>query len=228
MPRFDVVTFDCYGTLIDWENGISSAFLEAARAAGVSLERDAVLTAYAQIEPQVEEETYRSYREVLRETAVRVAARLGWRLGAEHAAFLADSLPSWRPFPDTNPALRQLAGAGCRLGILSNVDDDLLERTRQLLEVPFDPVVTAAQVRSYKPGPAHFVEARRRLPRDARWLHAAQSFFHDVVPCRRLGISVAWIDRRGQNTGQAPAGTDLAPDARFGNLTGLAEWVASA
>jgi len=228
MRRFDLVTFDCYGTLVDWENGISGAFLDAARADGVSLDRTAVLAAYAEIEPRVEEETYRPYRDVLRETAVRVAARLGWRLPAERAGFLAESLPAWRPFSDTNPALRRLADAGCRLGILSNVDDDLLEGTRRRLEVPFDPIVTAAQVRSYKPGHVHFLEARRRLPPDTRWLHAAQSFFHDVIPCRRLGIPVAWIDRKGQSTGRAPASTEIAPDARFDDLTGLADWIASA
>ena len=223
--RFDVITFDCYGTLIDWESGISDAFLAAARAEGFEATREAVLAAYAEVEPRVEEEIYRTYREVLRETAIRVAARLGWLLPPERAGFLAESLPSWRPFPDTNPALRRLTAAGCRLGILSNVDDDLLEATRRRLDVSFDPIVTAARVHSYKPGHAHFLEARRILPETARWLHAAQSFFHDVVPCRRLGIPVAWIDRRGQDTGQLSAAPGVAPDARFDDLTGLADWI---
>ena len=220
MPRFDVVTFDCYGTLIDWETGIREAFLEAAAAEGVPLAGADPLKAYAEIEAVVEGERYRSYRDVLAETAVRVAARFGWRLDPAKARFLAESLPSWRPFPDTNPALRRLAGAGCRLGILSNVDDDLIAGTRRWLEAAFDPVITAAQVRSYKPAPGHFLAARRLLPSGTRWLHAAQSYFHDVVPCRQLGIPVAWINRKGQK-----AGSDGPPDWELADLGALASWM---
>jgi len=220
MPRFDVITFDCYGTLIDWETGIRKAFLAAASAAGVKLPPDEVLPAYAEIEPRVEAETYRPYREVLARTAVAVAERFGWRLALETARFLPESLPSWAPFPDTNPALEKLAAAGCRLGILSNVDDDLLAGTRRHFSVAFAPIVTAAQVRSYKPAPAHFLEARRRIPSGARWLHAAQSDFHDVVPCKALGIPVAWINRKGQRAGEGGA-----PDRELPDLAALAAWV---
>jgi 2-haloalkanoic acid dehalogenase type II len=220
MPRYDVVTFDCYGTLIDWESGIRDAFLEAARADGRSLPPAKTLEAYAEIEPEVEAGSFRPYREVLAETARRVALRLGWEIDSERGRFLAESLRSWRPFPDTNPALRRLASAGCRLGILSNVDDDLLESTRHWLEVSFDPIVTAAQVRSYKPSPPHFLEARRRLLPGARWLHAAQSYSHDVVPCRNLGIPVAWINRKSEK-----AGASGLPDREFSDLAGLARWM---
>jgi len=115
---FDIVTFDCYGTLIDWESGIAEAFLRAAAEDGVTLDRKAVLDAYASVEPHVEQEHYRPYREVLAETATRVAHSLGWPLAFERAHFLAASLPEWRPFADTNPALERLHGAGIRLGIL--------------------------------------------------------------------------------------------------------------
>ncbi len=221
MPRPDVITFDCYGTLIDWETGIREAFEMAAAAGGAVLPAGgALLAAYAEIEPEVEAEGYRSYQEVLRATAVRVAARFGWKLDAGRARFLPDSLPSWRPFPDTNPALRRLAAAGCRLGILSNVDDDLLEGTRQRLEVTFDPVITAQQVSSYKPAPGHFLAARERLGPGMRWLHAAQSYFHDVVPCKRLGIPVAWINRKNEKAGhEGPA------DREMHDLAGLARWI---
>ena len=203
MPRYDVITFDCYGTLIDWETGIREAFVSAAREAGAPSRDMDPVPVYARVEPDVEAGPYRSYREVLTETARRVAASLGAALPPSRAGFLADSLASWRPFPDTNPALHRLAAAGCRLGILSNVDDDLLGSTLRRLEVPFEPIVTAAQVRSYKPGPAHFLEARRRIPTAARWLHAAQSHFHDVEPCAKLGIPVAWINRKGER-GEEP------------------------
>ncbi|HTO87425.1 MAG TPA: HAD family hydrolase [Thermoanaerobaculia bacterium] len=223
MPRFDVVTFDCYGTLIDWETGIRESFARAAASDGVTLAPSEVLAAYAEIEPAVEAEAYRSYRDVLAETASRVAQRLGWRLPEDRRFLLAESLPSWRPFPDTNPALRRLASAGCRLGILSNIDDDLLAETRRLLEVSFEPVVTAAQVRSYKPASGHFLEARRRLGPGARWLHAAQSYFHDVEPCKRLGIPVAWINR-----GRHQAGHAGSPDWEMPDLARFADWMESA
>ena len=220
MPRFDVITFDCYGTLIDWETGIRKAFLAGAAAAGVKIPPEKVVPAYAEIEPRVEEEAYRPYREVLARTAVGVAEHFGWKLALETARFLPESLPSWAPFPDTNPALEKLSAAGCRLGILSNVDDDLLAGTRRHFSVAFAPIVTAAQVRSYKPAQAHFLEARRRIPAGARWLHAAQSYFHDVVPCKTLGIPVAWINRKGEKAGAAGA-----PERELRDLAGLAAWV---
>jgi 2-haloacid dehalogenase/putative hydrolase of the HAD superfamily len=198
-PSFQVVTFDCYGTLIDWESGIESAFASALGPGG-KIGRQELLSAYAECEAAVEAEPYRSYAEVLGETARRVGEKLGRPIPSSDD-FLARSLPGWRPFPDTNPALERLASAGIRLGILSNTDDGLLAATRRHFTVPFDLIVTAQQVRSYKPGLAHFEEARRRFG-GARWLHAAQSHFHDVVPARRLSISVAWINRKGEK----PAG----------------------
>ena len=190
MRRYDIVTFDCYGTLIDWERGIANAF----RDAGLELDRDGVLRAYAEHEPAAEAPPFRPYRDVLGDTARRVARALGW--DAADSSFLAESLPSWTPFPDTNAALARLRGAGYRLGILSNVDDDLLAATRRHLSVDFDLVITAQQVRSYKPGHAHFVAARSAIG-GAPWLHAAESNFHDIVPTNALGIENAWINRRG-------------------------------
>src|SRR6266540_1091672 len=126
---YDVLTFDCYGTLIDWESGIGGWFEEAAAAEGAALAPSEALAAYAEIEPAVESGAYHSYREVLAATALRVAKRLGWSLAPERARTLAESLPSWQPFPDTNLALESLAATGYSLGILSNVDDDLLSST---------------------------------------------------------------------------------------------------
>jgi 2-haloalkanoic acid dehalogenase type II len=190
MRRYDIVTFDCYGTLIDWERGIADAF----RDAGLELDRDAVLRAYAEQEPIAEQPPFRPYREVLADAARRVAHALGWQI--DDTSFLAESLPSWTPFADTNAALERLRGAGYRLGILSNVDDDLLAATRRHFSVDFDLVITAQQVRSYKPGHAHFVAARNAIG-GAPWLHAAESNFHDIVPTNALRIENAWINRRG-------------------------------
>lgn len=214
--RYDIITFDCYGTLIDWESGIADAFLAAAASKNVSLRRDDILREYANAERHVQSEGYRSYREVLQDTATRVSFALGLPLAHEDAGFLADSLPSWQPFPDTNPALEQLVAAGCRLGILSNIDDDLLAATRKHFTVDFDLVITAQQLRSYKPGHAHFTAARERIG-DARWLHAAESNFHDIVPTNTLGIPNAWINRHGE-----PPLRGGLPELEFHNLGSFA------
>src|SRR5438874_1333378 len=194
---YDFITFDCYGTLIDWESGISNAFIVTAARDGVSLDRDAIIDAYLQVEPEVEAGAFAGYREVLTQTAREVAHRLGWSLDPSRAHFLADSLPSWLPFTDTLPALKRL-GSRYRLGILSNVDDDLIAGTlRHFNGVHFDLVVTAQQVNAYKPAYAHFEVSRRRLG-VARWLHAAQSYFHDVVPATALKVPVVWVNRKGE------------------------------
>jgi 2-haloalkanoic acid dehalogenase type II len=218
-PLYDVITFDCYGTLIDWEGGISTAFASAAAAETRQLERTQMLKAYAEIEPSVEAAPYRRYRDVLTETAQRVAERLGWPLSRERAHFLAESLPGWPAFADTNPALERLVAAGYSLGILSNIDDDLLAGTRRHFTVTFDLIVTAQQVGSYKPAHGHFTEARQRLG-NKRWLHAAQSYFHDVVPARALGIPVAWINRK-----QETASDGGRANREFHTLTELADWL---
>jgi len=194
---FDIITFDCYGTLIDWETGIISAFQAEAARHGVELTGDQIIAAYSAEEPAVESGPYRSYREVLGETARRVAAGFGWELSTDRARFLAASLPRWKPFADTNPVLERLASR-FKLGILSNIDDDLLAATRRQFNVNFDLVVTAQQVKSYKPGVAHFEEAMARAD-GKRLLHAAQSYFHDVVPACKLGIPVVWVNRKASS-----------------------------
>jgi 2-haloalkanoic acid dehalogenase type II len=218
--RYDVVTFDCYGTLIDWERGIWESIQAAAQSVGAHPERDAVLAAYAEIEPEIEAERFRSYRDVLTVCVERLAERFGWKLPRARHHFLAESLPFWPPFPDTGPALSRLAAAGHGLGILSNCDEDLLAATRQHFPVSFDLIVTAERVRSYKPEHGHFLEARRRIG-NARWLHAAQSHFHDVVPCRELSIPSAWVNRKGET-----AAGGILPDREVPDLAGLADWLA--
>ena len=218
---YDFITFDCYGTLIDWESGIADAFLAAAREDCIDLTRDGVLRAYERIEPVVEREQFRLYREVLTETATRVAHALQWQLNHRRAAFLVDSIGSWKPFPDTNPALERLQAAGYQLGILSNVDDDLLALTRRQFTIEFDLLITAQQVRSYKPAAGHFDAARARIG-DHHWLHAAQSNFHDVVPANAMGIPTAWVNRHGHVA--LPGG---APTHEVRDMAGLAELLAA-
>jgi 2-haloacid dehalogenase/putative hydrolase of the HAD superfamily len=212
-----VITFDCYGTLIDWEGGIVAAFQHEAARDGLILEPERIIEAYMAEEPAVESIHYLPYREVLRETASRTAVRLGWSISGERARFLPESLPRWKPFADTNEALERLA-MHSKLGILSNTDDDLIAETLRYFTVEFDLVITAQQVRSYKPAHGHFLEAKRRI-KDRRWLHAAQSYFHDVVPARELGIPVAWVNRKRE---RAPEGGPL-PDIEVPDLAALAD-----
>ena len=216
---FDILTFDCYGTLIDWEAGISDAFIAEAARDGFTLQRDAIIEAYMQVEPEVESGAFATYREVLTETAREVAHRLAWSLDPARAHFLADSLPSWQPFADTHAALARLSKR-YRLGILSNVDDDLIAGTLKHFNAHFDLVVTAQQVNSYKPAYAHFEVARRRLG-VARWLHAAQSYFHDVVPAAALKVPVVWVNRKSELlNADGPQ-----PTAQVRDLAGLADYL---
>ncbi len=215
--QYDVITFDCYGTLVDWERGIGDAFLAAAREDGIELRRDEALKMYALIEQVVEREHYRLYKDVLIETAARVAHALGWNIAYERATFLVNSFRDWKPFADTNPARERLRSAGYTLGILSNVDNDLLAATRRHFTVDFDVIVTAQQVHSYKPAHGHWLAARERIG-NARWLHAAQSNVHDIVPTNALGIPNAWVNRRAESA--LPNGT---PTYEVRDMAGLAE-----
>ena len=219
---YDIITFDCYGTLIDWEAGIGEAFEIEARRLGLTPDRSEILRVYHEVEPLIQGREYYTYRRVLTETARRTADRLGWALPDDRNAFLVESLPTWKPFPDTNPALERFVRAGFRLGILSNTDDDLLRLTRKHFTVDFDVVITAQEVRSYKPAPSHFLQARSKIGCDwkTRWLHAAQSYFHDVQPSRALGHTVAWVNRLHE-----PAPVVSPTTLEVYDLTGLADAV---
>jgi 2-haloalkanoic acid dehalogenase type II len=215
--KLDLITFDCYGTVIDWEGGIVAAFQSEAAHNGIELGGKEIIEAYMAVEPQVESDSYLPYSDVLARTAREVAARLGWQISLGEADFLTASLPGWQPFPDTNQALERLS-KHFKLGILSNIDDDLLRASRRHFTVQFDLIVTAEQVRSYKPAHAHFLEARRRMG-DRRWLHAAQSYFHDVIPASELHIPVTWVNRKGERA--AEGGPQPTYEVR--NLTELAD-----
>jgi 2-haloalkanoic acid dehalogenase type II len=221
MRRYDIVTFDCYGTLIDWVAGITEAIAAAAARANHAVALEDVFPAYLRAEMEVESTNYRPYREVLAECGRRVATELGWSLADADADFLGASLGAWRPFADTNRALERLHSAGYRLGILSNVDDDLLAATRAHFTVDFDLIVTAQRVGSYKPAQGHFREARRRIGK-ARWLHAAQSHHHDIVPAVALDVPVVWVNRHREVLAPGAA----RPLKEVPDLKTLADWLA--
>jgi 2-haloacid dehalogenase len=177
------MTFDCYGTLLDWQSAFRRVLPPA------------VVHAFHEVEPEVERELPRaSYKTILREGAARAAARAGVEL--PDPGVLVDNWHTIEAFPDTVAALRTLREHGWRLGVLTNCDDDLFESTRAALEVEIDIVVTAQQVGDYKPALAHFerFEAESKVDR-ANWVHSAVSWYHDMVPARELGIRRVWVDR---------------------------------
>jgi 2-haloalkanoic acid dehalogenase type II len=223
--EIEFVTFDCYGTLIDWETGIRAAFKESLGNLGLSdREESRLFDRYLVEEKRIEaQKPYQPYRKVLAEAFDAAARSLGKTISEEISDLLADQLPTWLPFPDTNPALERLA-RNHRLGILSNVDDDLLEGTLKHFTVPFDIVITAEQVRSYKPAAKHFVEARKVIGVDKRWLHVAASLYHDIEPASRLLIKTVWVNRTNSSDGKKYSGAFLK---EVNDLTRLAEWLES-
>lgn len=220
--RFDLLTFDCYGTLVDWEAGIIASVRRVGGAHGTSPAADAILASFGAAEHVVQAERYRTYREVLALTLDRMGRELGFRPTPAECDAFAASVGDWPPFPDTVDALGRLAGR-YRLGIVSNVDDDLFAQTASRLATDFDWIVTARQVGSYKPAPAHFKEmaARSGIP-VSRTLHVAQSLFHDIAPASALGYATVHVDRSGRagGTGATPP-ADASPDATVMDMAGV-------
>ena len=220
--RFRALTFDCYGTLIDWESGILTALRALLRRRGVACDDERLLTLYAAFEAEAEAGPYAPYRDILRRVTARMAAALSFALETGDEECLAASLADWPAFPDTVAALRAL-GARYRLAIVSNVDDDLFAGTRPRLGVALDSVTTAQQVRSYKPGIAHFRTALSRLALPpAEVLHVAQSLFHDVAPAKSLGMTTVWVNRRAGRPGfGATPPAEARPDLEVPDLRSL-------
>ena len=192
--KIEWVTFDVYGTLIDWESGAYDAFQAEAEKDGFTIDRDQLIPLFHEIQNEIESGSYELYAEVLRRTAVRIAKELGWPLEPSRSGFLPDSVPRWLPFKETNAQLDRCAKK-FNIGLISNIDDKLLGLTRRHFRTDFDLVVTAQQVRSYKPDPAHFTEAERRIGGKKGWVHVAQSYYHDVEPCLKKKVPVVWVNR---------------------------------
>jgi len=196
LSGFEYVSFDCYGTLIDWESGI----LGYLRPLLHSKNRDAtdaeILSLYSEFEPRQQGQPYRSYREILAALVRDFANNFNFQVSDEADNGLAESIRNWAPFPDTVSALARLKSR-YKLAVLSNIDDDLFALTAPKLGVEFDCVVTAQQVQSYKPSLRNFETLRQRLPIEKeRLLHVAESLYHDVVPAHSLGIATVWVNRR--------------------------------
>jgi 2-haloacid dehalogenase len=221
---FDALTFDCYGTLIDWEAGLLEAFRPILAAHDVAIDEEDLLARYARYEAAAEAGPYLTYREVLARSLAGVAGETGFTPDAAEIDGFAGSVVDWPAFPDSAPALARLA-ARFRLGVITNCDDDLFAASQRRLGVQFDRVVTAQQARAYKPSARTFELAVERLglPRE-RILHVAQSLFHDHVPAKRFGLTTVWIDRRHDRPGSgATPPADATPDARFLDMASFAD-----
>lgn len=200
-----LITFDCYGTLIDWETGMLAALRPLFCRNGKIVSDEKLLEIYGEAEAEVEADPYQRYRTVLSETVRAMGRALGVDITAQDGRQFAASVALWEPFPDTVACLQALARR-YKLGIISNIDDDLFAGTQRKLEVKFDLIVTAEQVQSYKPSLRNFREALRRsgLSKD-EVLHAGQSVYHDIVPASFLGIKNVWVNRPSIRPGAGAA-----------------------
>jgi 2-haloacid dehalogenase len=212
LKEIEFVTTDCYGTLIDWEKGISDAFEQEAERDGLTLETKALLQRFFEMQAQIMSGSYELYAEVLRRAAVDAAEEIGWTIEPSRAQFLPDSVGSWPPFREANAAMDRLKDR-YQIGIVTNTDDKLLGISRRHLRAELDLVVTAQQVRSYKPDNTHFRETARRIGGKKGWVHIACGYEADVAPCLKMNVPVIWVNRSGEKLEGRKA-----PDATVKNL----------
>ncbi len=222
--QFRLLTFDCYGTLIDWETGIFSALRPILGRHGKTISDSDLLRLYSELEAAAEQGEFRPYRQVLESVVEGFGERLGFTPTESEIRSLPDSLPNWLPFPDTIAALGKLK-ARYQLAVISNVDDDLFAGTARRLDVAFDYVITAQQAQAYKPSLQIFRLAQQRtgvVP--GQWLHVGQSIYHDVVPAQSLGIKTVWVNRPSPRPGAGAAKAASAqPDLELPDLKSLAQ-----
>ena len=223
LSQFQWLSFDCYGTLINWEAGILGYIRPVLKRKQCTVSDDRILNLYSEFEPRRQELPYRMYREVLAEVMRDFAGEFRVEVSDEEARGLADSIRDWEPFPDAVAALRRLRSR-YQLAVLSNIDDDLFALTAPKLGVELDALVTAQQAGSYKPSLRNFESLLNRLQMDkSKLLHVGESLYHDVAPARSLGIATVWVNRR---QGRPAAATKLIaeqPDVEVRTVGELAD-----
>jgi len=221
--RFEILTFDCYGTIINWEAGLLPVLHRILSAHGKKLEDATILKLYGEFEQLSEQGDFHRYRQVLESVVRRFGANLGFTPTDEEVASLPNSLAGWKPWPDSLEALRRLKSR-YRLAIISNVDDDLFAATRPQLRVDFDEVITAEQAQAYKPSMKIFELALSRIKTPAhRVLHVGQSIYHDVIPAQSLGLATVWVNRPSARPGVgAVKAAEAKPDLTVASLFELA------
>ena len=221
---FDALTFDCYGTLVDWESGIAAGIRAAVGDRGLEGSDGELLEAYGRHEAVLESGGYLRYREVVADALRGICVEQGIEVSDAEASAFGDSVGDWPPFPDSAEALAALKQR-FRLGVITNCDDDLFARSQARLGVEFDWIITAQQAGSYKPSFRNFELAFERIdvPRE-RILHVAQSLFHDHVPAKQLGMTTVWVDRQGSPDGGAtPTAAAVQPDLTVPDMATLAD-----
>lgn len=223
LADFRVLTFDCYGTLIDWETGIWEALQPILAQYRVRITAEQALELYGTLEAAAEHGPYRPYRVLLRTVLEGFGTHLGFVPSEADLQHFAGSVGDWPAFPDSAPALQALH-TRYQLAIISNIDDDLFAGSAQRLQVPFDWVITAQQVQSYKPAPTHFHMALERIGQPPhRVLHVAQSLYHDIAPAQSLGWHTVWVNRRQAKPGAgATPPAQATPDLEVPDLQSLA------
>ena len=221
--RFEILTFDCYGTLINWEDGILRCLRRIVTEHGRQIDDATILQLYGDFEASAEQGEYRSYREVLNSVVRQFGKQFGFAPSEEQVRSLAESLKEWTPWPDTVEALRLLESR-FRLAIISNNDDDLFAATRPQLKVEFSQIVTAQQAQAYKPALKIFELALSRIGVPAhRILHVGQSLYHDVIPAQSLGLATVWVNRPSARKGVgAVKAAEAQPDLEVISLAALA------
>ncbi len=222
--NFETLTFDCYGTLIDWEKGILSSLKPVLVNHGIAIDGDEVLEIYAGLEAKAEQGDYQTYKSVLRTVLTGFGKKFAFKPSGEELNAFSTCVKNWPPFDDSTEALKALQ-TKYKLCILSNIDDDLFTYSAEHLQVNFDTVFTAQQIGSYKPALKNFEFAIKHIgvPKE-QILHVAQSLFHDIVPAKKLGLSTAWINRRkGKEGFGATPPAEAKPDFEFPNLKSLVD-----
>lgn len=221
MPTPRVATFDCYGTLVDWEGGLGTFLYSLARRHGDEQPPPGaeLRERWEAIQFELIQGDYRRYKEILVDALREWCGERGYRWNDHEGVALVEAMRGWQPFPDTRPALQAARDAGMRLVIVSNTDHDIIEHTLRQLDIPFDDVQTAEHVRAYKPDEHVFREALTRIgeaPADI--VHVAFGFKYDIGPAQRVGMRTAWVNRHA-----APPSGDERPDHEWRDLWGLAE-----
>ncbi len=219
---YEWLSFDCYGTLIDWERGICNTVSEVLDAHGLHKEDAEILELFAEVEPRVQNSSgFMEYRSVLHCVMEVMGREFSLDLSEAEKGCLAESLPNWPVFEEVSGALEELKSRH-KLAIISNIDDDLFASTARALGVDFDVVVTAQRARSYKPNLRNFQIARKLMGVDtSKWLHVAESLYHDIAPANQLGIASVWVDRPGRGGGTRIS--DAIPDVVVPDLAALAK-----
>lgn len=214
MPEFSLLTFDYYGTLIDWERGMKNALDGLVKKHNLDLDIKSLTERYVEVELEIEQKGYRKYKEILTLGVRRIFEEKDIKLDSQEAGIFADTIRKWPPFEETSEVLKILKKE-FKLAILSNIDDDLIQHSIRLIGVEFDGVITAEQVRSYKPSHGHWIRMMEvfQIPKK-NVLHVAASYVHDIIPAKELGFKTAWINRKDEKLEGI-----IKPDYEFRDLS---------